>query len=226
MSKAIPKCVGIILDGNRRWAKKRGLPPLLGHKEGGDNLVHIIRHIKESDIKHVVVYAFSTENWDRPAVEVSHLMKLISKGLDIKKRELNKRGVRIHIVGQLDRLPKDIQEKAILVDKEAQNGESLHLWVCLSYGGRAEILDATKKLVASKEEITEENLMKNMWTAGMPYPEVIIRTGGDKRLSNFLLWQCAYSELFFTDTFWPDFTTGELDMILDEYKERDSRKGK
>ncbi len=226
MSRKVPKCVGLILDGNRRWARNKGLSTIAGHKKGFDNFLHIAKHVNKRNIEHLVVYAFSTENWNRAELEVAGLMKLFITALADIERRLHGKSIIVHIVGEKERLPRDLQEKINILESKTGHGTGLHVWICLSYGGRAEIVDAVQHLCNSGEVVTEENLKKHMWTANMPDPEIIVRTGGDKRLSNFLLWQCAYSELFFTDTYWPDFTTEEFDSIVQEYTTRESRKGK
>lgn len=222
----VPKCVGIILDGNRRWAKKHGKPTLEGHTAGSENLEHIVRHVRDRGIAHVVVYAFSSENWKRGEEEVAHLMSLIVKGTKDNLGRLKKEGVRIRVIGDISRLPKDAQKAIQDIEKEDDGKSGCTLWVCLSYGGRLEITEAVKLLQKSGEEVTEKSLRSNMWSAEMPDPDLIIRTSGEQRLSNFLLWQAAYSELFFTETLWPDFAREEFDRILEEYGNRERRRGK
>lgn len=224
-SKNTPACIGIILDGNRRWAKAKNFPALMGHTKGLDNLERVVRSVRDAGILHVVVYAFSTENWQRSHEEVSHLMSLILVAAHKHLKRLSEEKVRVRFIGQRDRLPTDVRAAIEELEKESASG-TFTLWVCLSYGGRAEIIEATKALQKSGESITEESFAKKLWSAGMPDPDLIIRTGGVQRLSNFLLWHAAYSELFFTHTLWPDFSEEELGRILEEYATRERRMGK
>jgi undecaprenyl diphosphate synthase len=227
MSTMSPQCVGIILDGNRRWAKARGVPKLEGHRVGLlATLKSTIRAVAARDIPHLAVFLFSTENWNREAAEVAYLMDLFREQWKTELRELGKEGVRIRFAGQRERFSKDLQEAMVEMENETAGNTKLTLWACLSYGGRAEIVEAAKALQKSGEEITEESFVKQLWTGDMPDPDIIIRTGGAQRLSNFLMWKSAYSELFFIDKFWPDFDEATLDQILEEYKERERRMGK
>jgi undecaprenyl diphosphate synthase len=221
MSEPKPvQCIGIILDGNRRWAKEKGLPSLAGHRQGFEALKTVARATREKGIPHLVVYAFSSENWNRPAEEVAGLMSLIQEAAIEGTQELVKEGVRLRFIGELDRL--DAQTRAAIehVEHDSAGNTQLTLWVCLSYGARAEILAAVREASAHEGLLTEELLVQHMWSAGMPDPDLIIRTGGQKRLSNFLLWQAAYSELFFLDVLWPDFTPQQLDEALAGYEQR------
>jgi undecaprenyl diphosphate synthase len=220
------RCVGIILDGNRRWAKAKGLSKLEGHRAGIETLKKTARFVRDSGIKHLIVYAFSTENWNRDKNEVSYLMDLFREAIQKEMSELGKENVRVRFVGQRERFSEDLQQSMDKIENKTAKNEAITLWVCLSYGGRAEIVAAANAAVGQSDLITEETLAKNMWTAGMPDPDIIIRTGGEKRLSNFLLWQSAYSELFFTDTFCPDFNKEEFDSILVEFATRERRNGK
>ena len=220
-----PSCVGIILDGNRRWAKGNGVSKLEGHRAGMETLKKTVRFVRDSDIKHLIVYAFSTENWSRDKDEVSYLMDLFREAIKKEMNELGKENVKVRFVGQRERLSEDLQQSMDEIEKETAENEAITLWVCLSYGGRAEIVAAANP-AAKSDLITEELLAKNLWTAEMPDPDIIIRTGGEKRLSNFLLWQSAYSELFFTDTLCPDFNKEEFDSILAEFAQRERRNGK
>jgi undecaprenyl diphosphate synthase len=214
------QCIGIILDGNRRWAKEKGLPSLAGHRQGFEALKTVARATRKKGIPHLVVYAFSSENWNRPAEEVAGLMSLIQEAAIEGTQELVKEGVRLRFIGELDRL--DAQTRAAIehVEHDSAGNTQLTLWVCLSYGARAEILAAVHEASAHEGLLTEELLVQHMWSAGMPDPDLIIRTGGQKRLSNFLLWQAAYSELFFLDVLWPDFTPQQLDEVLAGYEQR------
>ncbi len=217
-------CVGIIMDGNRRWAKARGLPKLEGHRAGLERLKDIVRHTRTRGISDLAVYAFSTENWNREPAEVSYLMELSIEATRRELKELGKEGIRIRFAGQRERFSEALQRSMAEVENETVGNGGLTLWICLSYGGRAEIV-AAARAAARAGDITEESLTRQMWTAEMPDPDLIIRTGGEKRLSNFLPWQSVYSELFFTDTYWPDFTPQELDAILAEFAARERRHG-
>lgn len=219
------ECLGIILDGNRRWAKEHGVPKLEGHRRGYEKAIECARWVRDHGIKHFVLYVFSTENWNREAEEVSYLMNLLREMATKGLRELAKENIRIRFIGTRDRLSPEILEAMELVEKESA-GNDFTMWVCLSYGGRAEITAAAVAVAATGAPITEESLRTHLWSAQMPDPDIIIRTGGEMRLSNFLLWQVAYSELFFTDTKWPDFTKEEFDSILAEFAGRERRRGK
>ncbi len=221
----VPACVGIIMDGNRRWAKEHGLPKLEGHRRGYDLAIECARWVRDCGIKHLVLYAFSTENWNREEDEVSYLMGLLRDMTVNGLKELTKENVRIRFIGTRDRLSSDILKVMELVEKESA-GNSFTMWVCLSYGGRAEITAAAAAAAAAGVSITEDSLHSYFWSSSMPDPDLIIRTSGEKRLSNFLLWQAAYSELFFTDTKWPDFSKEEFDSILAEFAQRERRRGK
>lgn len=221
MSQPKPvQCIGIILDGNRRWAKEKGLPTLEGHREGFEALKKIVLATRKKGIPHLAVYAFSSENWNRPVEEVAGLMSLIQEAALEGTRDLVSEGVRLRFVGDLDRLDEGPRSAVEHAQRDSANNSQLTLWICLSYGGRAEILSAIQEASAHEGLITEELLVQHMWSSGMPDPDLIIRTGGQKRLSNFLLWQAAYSELFFLEKLWPDFTPDDLDTVLEEYEQR------
>ncbi|OGG64950.1 di-trans,poly-cis-decaprenylcistransferase [Candidatus Kaiserbacteria bacterium RIFCSPLOWO2_02_FULL_55_12] len=223
---AMPICVGIIMDGNRRWAKAHNLLKLEGHRAGTETLKNAVHFVRESGISHLIVYAFSTENWNREPAEVSYLMNLFHEAIRNELKELGKEGIRIRFAGQQERFSADLQKAIDDIEEETQKNDLFTLWICFSYGGRAEIVTAAAKAAASGEEITEELLARHLWTADMPDPDIIIRTGGEKRLSGFLPWQAVYSELFFTDTLWPDFKKEEFGAILTEFTLRERRRGK
>ncbi len=222
---SMPTCIGIILDGNRRWAKEHGLPQLEGHRRGYELVIKCARWVRDRSIKHFVVYAFSTENWDRPKEEVSYLMNLVLEAAESRLRDLAKENIRIRFVGTRERLAPELLRAMECLERESAQNE-FTLWICLSYGGRTEIVAAAAAAAASGEPITEQSLHAHFWSAEMPDPDIIIRTGGEKRLSNFLLWQAAYSELFFIDPKWPAFTEKALDAILEEFAGRERRRGK
>lgn len=218
-------CVGFIMDGNRRFAFENNQTELWGHTLGKEKFLEVIEWIKEENIPHAVFYAFSTENWKRDKIEIEHLMFLFRELLTQIKKEGQTRKFNIKIVGRREDLPVDIQEQIIDLENTTQES-NITIWIALSYGGRAEILSAIKGLVNFAEEITEENFTKFLWTAGMPDPDIIIRTSGENRLSNFLPWQSVYSELFFIKTHWPAFTKAEFTVILEEYANRERRIGR
>ena len=222
----IPTCIGIILDGNRRWARKRGLPTLEGHTRGAELVQDAMRWVRDRGIKHAALYAFSTENWNRSEEEVSYLFELFKTMIRDNLGTLSEEGVRIRFVGQRERFSAELQEIMRDVEEKSNANTQLTVWVCLSYGGRAEIVEAVKDIAASGDEITEESLKEHMWTAEMPDPDIIIRPGGEHRLSNFLTWGSTYSELFFIQPPWPDFSEAILDDILQEYAARERRRGR
>lgn len=222
---SVPTCVGIILDGNRRWAKERGLPTLEGHRAGMENLKNAARFVRESGVAHLIVYAFSTENWNRKEEEVSYLMNLFRGAAQKEMRELGKEGMRVRFVGQRERFSPDLQKAMDDIEEDTRQNNPFTLWVCVSYGGRAEIV-AAARAAAAVGEITEETLADHLWTADMPEPDIIIRTSGEQRLSGFLAWQSVYSELFFTETYWPAFMKEEFNAILAEFAARERRHGK
>ena len=223
----IPNCVGIILDGNRRWAKSKGLPKLEGHRVGLlTTLKNTVKFVRDLGIKHLAVFMFSTENWNREPVEVSYLMNLFRESIKKEIDELGKEGVRVRFVGQRQRFSPDLQKSMNDAERDTANNSAITLWACMSYGGRAEIIEAAKSICSSGQEITEKTFSEHLWSSGMPDPDIIIRTSGEQRLSGFLTWQGVYSELFFTKTFWPDFSKEEFLKILDEYNERERRNGK
>lgn len=221
-TNAMPACIGIIMDGNRRYAKAKDLPTLQGHTAGFAKAKEIVRHAFKRGVQTVVVYAFSTENWNRTKEEVGYLMDLFAKALERELAEIAREGVQVRFVGDLARLPEKLRSAVEKFEKEsAQNAHGKTLAIALSYGGRAEILAATNALLhAGKKNVNERDMSEVLWSAGMPDPDLIIRTGGVVRLSNFLTWESVYSELFFSDTLWPDFTTKEFDSILAEYRAR------
>lgn len=222
----LPRHVAIIMDGNRRWATKRLLPKAMGHNAGVKTLIKIVKHAVKSGVPYVTVYAFSTENKNRPKEEVDTLIDLIRKNFETVFAELIENDVCVRIVGDREYFPTDVIEILNKVESDSAGGKGGVFNVALNYGARAEIVRAAKAAAESGEEITEENFGKFLYTFGSPDPDMIIRTGGEKRLSNFLLYQSAYAELFFTDTLWPDFTENELDLIIAEFGKRNRRFGK
>ncbi len=215
------------MDGNRRWANTQNLSVWEGHAHGYSALKNIVDVVREEQIPHMVCYAFSTENWNRAEEEVTYLMTLLKEGLSEFSEENKKKGknTNIRIIGEISRLSTELQQA--IADTESQNSVSpeLTVWIALSYGGRAEIVDAVNRAVQNGKIVDETSFENLLWTEGMPDPDIIIRTSGEKRISNFLLWQCAYSEFFFIDTLWPDFGKTEFQSILEQYATRHRRKG-
>lgn len=221
------QCVGFIMDGNRRWAKAHNLPSLEGHARGYKTFKEMIRVVNEAKIPHMVCYAFSTENWKRAEKEVSYLMQLLEQGIKdfIHESTKGEKRINLRIIGQTDRLPETLQVVLHHAESKNHSEAELTVWIALSYGGRAEIVEAVNRVMLSGEKVTEDTFSNFLWTAGMPDPDLIIRTSGEIRTSNFLLWQSAYSELFFTETLWPDFGETEFQSILEEYGKRQRRRG-
>lgn len=225
--KKTPQCVGIIMDGNRRWAKERGLTTLEGHKRGYEKLKDVVSWLKECGVRNSIFYAFSTENWNRAEEEVGYLMTLIKDALVNDWEDLMKKNVRIRFIGQTERFSEDLQKEMKRAEEETAENTEGTIALALSYGGRAELVAATHKIIAAGiHNVTEEDISKHMWTAGMPDPDMVIRTSGEQRLSGFLAWQSVYSELFFTETHWPALEKEELRRMLDEYARRKRRHGR
>ncbi|MEK7614664.1 MAG: polyprenyl diphosphate synthase [Patescibacteria group bacterium] len=230
-NKHYPKTIGVIMDGNRRWARARGLSPTEGHEAGYGKFKEFVRWAKEFGIKTLYVYAFSTENWNRSKNEVGYLMELFSKVLGPDAAELIKEKVRVRFVGQIEKFPAAIRFGIRNLERATSGFTSPTLVICVSYGGRAETLSAVKNLISKEgikniSKLNEKIFEKYLWTAGSPDPELIIRTSGEIRTSNFLPWQSAYSEWFFTKTLWPAFTKREFEKILNDFSKREIRKGK
>ncbi len=218
-------CVGFIMDGNRRFARSQGQGDLAGHLAGRDKFMEVIDWIVEMKIPHAVFYAFSTENWKREKEEVEHLMNIFRELLKQLKTETKKRKANLRVVGRREDLPSDIQAELVALEEEKIVGAAT-IWIALSYGGRAEIVEAVNKAITLGNKLDEAGFAKLLWTDGMPDPDLIIRTSGERRLSNFLPWQSVYSELFFTNTHWPAFTKAEFTSILEEYANRERRIGR
>ena len=221
----LPRHIAIIMDGNGRWAKKRGLPRTAGHKVGAETFRKIALQCKALGVEYLTIYAFSTENWKRPAEEVSTLMSLLKKYMQEAIDTMERDKMKLRFFGDLSALSPELQDLARRANAVADRVEGFQANLCINYGGRDEILHAAKLCAAAGEEMTEENLEKHLYSAGIPDPELIIRPGGELRLSNFLLWQCAYSEFYFTDVLWPDFNEAELDKAIAAYQGRDRRFG-
>ena len=221
----LPRHIAIIMDGNGRWAKKRGLPRTAGHKVGAETFRSIATYCQELGIQYLTIYAFSTENWKRPKDEVDTLMNLLEQYLQEAIDTMERDYIRLRFFGDLSALSPELQALAHRTDDISGHYDGFQANICLNYGGRAEILRAAQLCAAAGEDWTEENFSKYLWSAGIPDPELIIRPSGELRLSNFLLWQCAYSEFYFCDTLWPDFTRADLDKAIIDYQKRDRRFG-
>jgi len=230
----IPHHVAIIMDGNGRWAKKKLWNRLKGHREGADSVDRITSFCRKADIKYLTLYAFSTENWNRPVEEVSGLMDILREFLHKKRSTLLENNIRFNVIGDMSRFPKDILETIEKICSEtSMNNPVMTMTLALSYGSRFEIISAAKKIArkaASKEimieNIDEKMFSESLFTFDIPDPDLVIRTSGEKRLSNFLLWQAAYSEFYFTDVLWPDFKENEFVKALKDYASRERRFGK
>ena len=223
----LPAHVAIIMDGNRRWAKKRGLPALAGHKAGVDSVHAVVRFASRAGIKVLTIYAFSTENWNRSKLQVGALMFLLKKTISAYVDELEKENVRLMFSGRIDRLPKPAREVMCAAEERLRRSSGMVLNIALNYGGRQEILDAVNCALASGiKSVDEDSFSKLLYSPSLPDPDLLIRTSGEMRISNFLLWQTAYSEFYVTDTFWPDFREEEFKKALVEYQERERRRGK
>lgn len=231
-AEKMPKHIAIIMDGNGRWAKKRGLPRKAGHKAGAETLEKIISAARELGLLHLTVYAFSTENWKRSQEEVDAIMNLLRQYLKNYFKKFIKDDVRMDVIGDIRRLDADIQEQILEIERLSENKTGLSVHIALNYGGRDELRRAMAKIAAeaakgrlSPEEITEDSIGSYLDTSGTPDPELVIRTSGEERISNFLLWQSAYSEFYFCDTLWPDFTKADLEKAIYSYQNRERRFG-
>ena len=220
--------VAIIMDGNGRWAKARGLPRLAGHRAGTENIRPTLEACVEFGIDFLTIWAFSTENWTRPEIEVKGLLRILERMIQRELAELHKQGVKLRHIGRLDRLPERLQKQVLDAIELTKNNNRITLNVGFDYGGRAEIVQAVRRIVREgipPEKVDEELLSQHMYTAGQPDPDLIIRTGGELRTSGFMLWQSAYSEYYVTPTFWPDFGREELYEALVAFGQRDRRFG-
>ena len=226
-TKKIPHHLGIILDGNRRWTKERGLPAFEGHRKGAELVKKVIKWAKDRKIKVLTLFIFSTENWKRSPREVNYLMRLLNHGLNNKYiQELHQERIRFEVIGQKRRLSPALQKKIKEIENLTKDNKEMTVNIALSYGGRAEIVETIKNIIKKKippEKITEEIVSQNLWTSDL---DLLIRTGKEQRISNFLIWQAAYSELYFCKKYWPDFTEKDLDVALQDYNQRQRRLGK
>ena len=227
----VPRHIAIILDGNGRWAKKRGLPRTAGHAVGSENFRKIALYCRDIGVDYLTVYAFSTENWKRPTDEVQTIMRLLGKYLQEAIDTMERDKMKMRIFGDVSGLPKKLQDLVAQTNEISKRYEGFQANICLNYGGRAEIMQAAQRYAMdyaegkADSELNEEVFSNYLYSSGIPDPDLLIRPGGEQRISNFLLWQCAYSEFFFTDVLWPDFTTDELDKAIDVFRQRDRRYG-
>ena len=227
----IPRHIAIILDGNGRWAKKRGLPRTAGHAAGAETFRRIATYCKNIGVNYLTVYAFSTENWSRPEEEVKSIMKLLDRYLREAIATMERDHIKMKVLGDVSILSPSLRAEIEETNEISSHYEGFQANICLNYGGRAEILQAAKRYALDAVEgrapadLTEEAFSSYLYSAGIPDPDLLIRPGGEKRISNFLLWQCAYSEFYFTDVLWPDFTPEELDKAIAEFSRRDRRFG-
>ena len=213
------------MDGNRRWAKEQNLPTLEGHQKGLDVFLDVVRFVRDEQIPHAVFYAFSTENWKRAEAEVTYLMSLFSGLLARMSEELTEQGVRVRMVGRREDFPTELQSQMSELEDKSHNYSGTTIWIALSYGGRAEIIEAVNEAVKTGIEVDETAFEKLLWTADMPDPDMIVRTSGEQRLSNFLTWKSVYSELYFIAKHWPALTKADLQDILLQYAKRQRRQG-
>jgi undecaprenyl diphosphate synthase len=228
METSIPKHIAIIMDGNGRWAKEKGKLRVEGHKKGAENIEKIIDYSIKLGVKYLTVYAFSTENWKRPEVEVKALMKLFAKYLEDKKEELKKQGVKLLVTGTEENIPNKLLKKIRNTEEYLSDCNQITFNIAFNYGGRKEIVDGINKIIKENrenKEINEEEFKKYMYRPEIPDPELVIRTSGEFRVSNFLLWEIAYSEFYVTNVYWPDFDEREYDLAIASYNKRDRRFG-
>ena len=227
----LPRHIAIILDGNGRWAKKRGLPRTAGHAVGSENFRKIALYCRDIGVDFLTVYAFSTENWKRPEDEVKTIMRLLGRYLHEAIDTMERDKMKMRVFGDVAGLPADLQKLVAETNEISGRYDGFQANICLNYGGRAEILQAAERYARdlmegrAEEQLTEEGFSQYLYSSGIPDPDLLIRPGGEQRISNFLLWQCAYSEFYFTDVLWPDFTTAELDKAIEIFQKRDRRYG-
>jgi undecaprenyl diphosphate synthase len=222
-----PKHIAIIMDGNGRWAGQRGLPRLAGHRQGVETVDPIVTAVRDLGIPYLTLYSFSDENWERPAQEVDQLMHLLTEFLETKRAKMKRNGIRLETIGDTARLPQEVQVRLADVQEDTRAGRELTLVLALSYGAHAEICRAVNRVLASgMQEMTPALVQAHLDTAAFPNPDLFIRTSGEFRISNYLLWQLAYTELYFTDVLWPDFTPETLQQAIASYQQRDRRFGK
>jgi len=217
--------VAIIMDGNGRWAQRRHLPVAAGHRAGAKALRRVLEHAVTRGLEEVTVYSFSTENWTRPASEVGALMDLFAEMIETQVPDLHERDVRVRFVGRRDGVPEALRQRMDEAEALTAANRRMTLFIAFNYGGRQELVDAAAGLLAAGEEASEANLARHLYAPEMHDPQLVVRTSGELRVSNFLLWQCAYAEFYFTDTLWPDFGETQFDAALEEYQQRRRRFG-
>jgi undecaprenyl diphosphate synthase len=226
---SVPRHIAIIMDGNGRWATQRFLPRVAGHGKGVEAVRNIVKECIERGVEYLTLFAFSSENWRRPADEVSLLMRLFVTALEREVSKMHANNIRLKVVGDLSRFDANLQELIANAERRTANNQQLTVTICANYGGRWDIMQAVGKMVAAnpgRADFTEEELAPYLAMAYAPEPDLFIRTGGEERISNFLLWQLAYTELYFTDTYWPDFDGAALDAAIDSYRQRERRFGR
>jgi len=224
--ESVPQHLGVILDGNRRWARERGLPTFEGHRRGAQKVKKLVEWCLEKGISTLTVFVFSTENWKRSKLEVDYLMGLAQKAITVDLNEILKQGIRVRVIGNRERLPHPVRQAIVKTEEKTKNNRKMTLNFALSYGGRGEIVEAVKSIIQSQVaagQVTEKLISQKLWTSDL---DLVIRTGREQRLSNFLIWQAAYSELYFFKKYWPDFTKKDLEKALLDYDRRQRRFGK
>jgi undecaprenyl diphosphate synthase len=227
-ARTLPTHIAIIMDGNGRWAKERGLSRQAGHRAGTENIRRIIRYLGERGVSYLTLYAFSTENWSRPRPEVRALMQLVGRVIKREIKELHERGVRLRHLGRLDNLTPSLRREVAAALELTQDNKGMTVAIAFDYGGRAEIVDAVRRIIAdglTPDRVDESVISSYLYTAGMPDPDLVIRTAGEMRLSNFLIWQAAYAEYYSTPTYWPDFGPEQLEEALQAFARRERRFG-
>jgi undecaprenyl diphosphate synthase len=224
-ARPLPRHVAIIMDGNGRWAEQRGLPRVAGHREGAESVRDVTRTARRVGVRALTLYAFSAENWGRPEDEVTGLMALLAQFLEGERPEMMQNGIRLNAIGQLERLPGKVQRKLAEVRAETATNDGMTLTLALSYGGRQEIVAAARRAAARGPALSVEDMEAGLWTAGLPELDLLVRTSGERRISNFLLWQCAYAELYFAEELWPDFRQRQLLTAIADYQGRQRRFG-
>ncbi len=218
--------IAIIMDGNGRWAKEKGLPRVEGHRRGALKVEDVTEWSADLGVRYLTLYAFSTENWRRPWEEVSFLFNLFVEFMKMKIRKMKREGVRVRIIGRKEKLPKEVVEVWDWAENETKSNNKIDLIIALNYGGRSEIIDAVNRIISENIEKADEDILRShLYAPDVPDPDIVVRTSGEMRISNFLLWQIAYSELFFVDKYWPDFEKEDLERILEEFRGRHRRFG-
>jgi undecaprenyl diphosphate synthase len=224
-ARPLPRHVAIIMDGNGRWAEGRGLPRIVGHREGSESVRSVTRCARRVGLEALTLYAFSAENWARPTEEVGALMQLLAEYLDSERREMMDNGIRLNAIGELERLPGFVRDRLAAARAETAANGGMTLTLALSYGGRQELVHAARAAAAKGDRLEAEDLEAGLWTRGLPELDLLVRTSGERRISNFLLWQCAYAELHFSDVLWPDFRDEAFLAAVSDFQGRERRFG-